>query len=1007
VYAVHVNYRFDVVGPFANQSMTGSGPYSLTIPLSTDYVGPMEYYFTAEDICGNWGLSGVTQVPITDNDPPTGLVDGSDILATTGDSFTFSANAVDNIGITNAHVVYWFGVAAPTNSTMVGTGPYTLGIVIPSSSLDTLHYYFAITDAAGNWLIGPQVDINIIDNDSPFNLVDSSDIIGTTGDIFNFIVNASDNIGLANAYVIYWFGTGPPVNATMVGSGPFTLGVTISSNSLDMLHYYFALVDVGGNWLSGSQVDINVLDNDSPTILTDETDAIATTGDPFTFLVDATDNIGVTNTSVVYWFGTGLPTNSSLTGPTPYTLGINIPLTSLDTLHYYFVFADEAGNWRIGPQVDVIVIDNDPPSNLVDSSDTLATTGDPFTFNVDMTDNIGIGNAHVIYWFGTGAQLNVTMTGTAPATLTIAIPWNSLDALHYYFAVSDSGGVWLVGPQVDVSVTDNDPPMNLIDDSDTTATTGDVFDFGVDASDNIGVIEAYVTYWFGTGAPTNVSMIGPAPFSTGVPAPSNSLDMLHYFFAVRDGAGNWLVGTQVDVIVVDNDAPTNLVDSSDVLGTTGDPFNFEVDASDNIGATEAYVLHWYGTGMPMNVTMSGTGPFTFTINIPSGSLDILHYYFAVRDAAGNWLIGAQIDINVQDNDDPTLVLDSSDTSATTGDGFTFLAFASDNIAISEVRFVYWFGTGSQQTIILAAVPYTDSMTIPQSFMDPLHYYIAIEDTSGNIFTGSQVDIAVEDNDPPFNMVDTSSPSDGNFTFIIDASDNIGVIEAEVLYWFGTGTPASQMLSGTGPFTATIALSSDQTLHYYFVIRDAAGNEAQTVVEDYEVSQVVDSEPPSISNDQSDTSGQEDEDFNFQIDASDNIGVAEVEVAFWFGTDESQKVFFELTGIGGTYSGSIVLMDSGTLHYYFVAEDSAGNSVEGTETTANITPAPEDGDGDEPAAEADMVAWMLVVILLVIVVLLMLMMLRMRRTGVEETYEEISEEDEEMEDESELDETNSS
>ncbi len=1000
VYAVYVNYRFDIVGPFANQSMTGSGPYSLTIPLATDYVGPMEYYFAAEDICGNWALTGVTQVPITDNDPPTGLVDGSDILATTGDAFTFSVNAVDNIGITNAHVVYWFGVAAPTNSTMLGTGPYTLLIVIPLNSLDPLHYYFAITDAAGNWLIGPQIDIDIVDNDPPFNLVDNSDVVGTTGDVFNFIVNGSDNIGLANAYVIYWFGGGPPVNATMTGSGPFTRGVTIPSSSLDMLHYYFTLVDTDGNWLLGSQVDINVLDNDAPTILDDASDTTATTGDPFTFLVDATDNIGVANASVVYWFGTGSPTNSTLTGPTPYNHGIMIPLNSLDTLHYYFVLSDAAGNWRIGPQVDVMVIDNDPPSNLVDSSDTLATTGDQFTFNVDMTDNIGIGNAHVTYWFGTGPQMNVTMTGTAPSTLTIVIPWNSLDTLHYYFTVSDSGGVWLVGPHVDVNVTDNDAPTDIVDSSDTVATTGDAFDFGVDASDNIGVVEAYIIYWFGAGAPTNASMIGPAPFSFNTVTPSNSLDMLHYYFAVRDGAGNWLVGTQVDLAVADNGAPTNLVDSSDILGTTGDPFNFEVDASDNIGVTEAFVLYWYGAGAPMNATMSGAGPFTSTINIPSDSLDMLHYYFAVRDAGGNWLVGLQIDINVQDNDNPTLVLDSSDTSATTGDEFTFLAFASDNIAVFEVRFVYWFGTGSQQTITSSTMPFTDSISVPQGSLDALHYYIVIEDTSGNIFNAAQVDITVQDNDPPFNIVDTSSPSEGNFTFSVDASDNIDVVEAEVFYWFGTGTPASQILPGAGPFTTTIALSSDQTLHYYFVMRDAASNEAQSITKDFEVSQVTDDEPPTISNDQSENGGQEDEEFNFQVDVSDNTGVAEVEVAFWFGTDESQKVFFELIGVGDTYSGSITLRDSGTLRYYFVAEDLAGNKVEGPEVTVSITPAPEDGDGEEPAAEADMVAWMLVVILLVIVVLLVLMMLRMRSTGTEESHEETSDLDEEDQDEEE-------
>ena len=164
---IHVNYTFGGVGPYTNLTMSGTGPYWLIIILPTDYVGFIEYYFTAVDSGGFWVNTTPTTAPLTDNDPPTIISDNSDSAATTGDTFNFIVDAIDNINMSEVHVVWWFGAGAPTNDTMSGTGPYTFSIPVPPDSLDSLHYYFTMNDTVDNWLVGTQVDINVIDNDAP------------------------------------------------------------------------------------------------------------------------------------------------------------------------------------------------------------------------------------------------------------------------------------------------------------------------------------------------------------------------------------------------------------------------------------------------------------------------------------------------------------------------------------------------------------------------------------------------------------------------------------------------------------------------------------------------------------------------------------------------------------------------------------------------------------------------------------------------------------------------
>ncbi|UCG69800.1 MAG: Ig-like domain repeat protein, partial [Thermoplasmata archaeon] len=544
-----------------------------------------------------------------------------------------------------------------------------------------------------------------------------------------------------------------------------------------------------------------------------------------------------------------------------------------------------------------------------------------------------------------------------------------LETLHYYFRITDSAGNWLVGPQADVDVTDNDSPTLNADNSDSLASLGDTFTFNVDITDNIGMNETLLVYWFGTDPPIEVVMSGIGPYNYQITIPSDLMFKLHYYFKASDIFDNWLMGPQVDVNVTDNYAPTNLLDTSDTTATTGDAYNFVVNATDNIGVSEVYVVYWFGTDSPTNATMTGIGPYTLSITIPSDSLDTLHYYFTIADEAGNWLVGSQVDVPVQDNDDPTFVSDDSDDDATTGDAFTFKADFADNIDIANAYVVYWFGGDLETTaIMIGADPYTKEIIIPAGSEDTLHYYLKAVDSVGNEYIGEQQDITVTDNDPPtliYENSDTTAITGGSFEFNATFEDNIGIAEVEVFYWFGEDSVTSAIMTGTDVYTHSITIPNDsiEPLHFYIVARDSHGNALQIGQRSVPI---TDNILGTLSNDQSDTSGKEDKEFNFQIDASDNVGISQVTVTYWFGEDDSKKKTMLLTATDGTYTGSIVPSESGTLHYYFQLVDEAGNTQDGPDETASIASAPKE------ETEENIFPWIIVVILIVIIILLFLL-----------------------------------
>ncbi len=937
---VTVEYWFGT-GSHSNDTMSGSGPYTLTITIPSGSTDALHYIFWATDDLANVTSTSQVDIAVKDNDPPTFGTDGSDTSGTTGEEFDFSIGITDNIGLIVVYVEFWWGTGSHSINMMSGSmGTYTLTIDLREDTYETFHYFFQTADTSGNWARTTTVDITIMDNDKPSIDSDDTPSSGTTGDPFTFSIDASDNVAMGNAYVLYWFGTGSQTNATMTEmSGTYTHQITVPLDSIDMLYYTIQIVDSAGLWTHlGMTEQVTIVDNDKPIFGADTTDMYGTTADSFDFVIEVSDNIGVTEVSVEYWFGDGLHTIDVMAGLGPYSKTITIPSGSIDTLHYIFHATDEEGNMESAHPMDIPIMDNDRPIFGIDSSVTQCTTGEYIDLEIEISDNLAVVGVFVEYWFGSGKIMNRSMTGTGPYFFTTQVPMKSTDPFNYVFHAVDNAGNWEQTTQSLIQIFDNDRPLFGHDLSDVSGTTGDQVTLAIEISDNIGLTGVYVEYWFGTGTHSNVSMTGTGPYYYNLTPADDSLNTLYYIFRSVDAAGNWARVDMEDVKITDNDHPVFGADSTPMTATTGEDLTFSVVVTDNIGVSSARVEYWFGLGYHLNREMTGSGTYSFSIPVPLNSNDTLYYLFHVSDPSGNEFSSMMKNVMVMDNDLPVVGDDLSSESCTTGDEFTFNVEVMDNIEVMEVNVDFWFNSGVHTTVMMTGSGvYSYTFQIPTSMTGDMFYMFMVADTSGNWVNTTMVDIAVVDNDDPILITDRTSASattGEDLDLMVSYSDNVGITSAVAEFWFGTGTHQTGDFDlGTGEFAIPIPSSSTSTLHYILHFMDAAGNTLVTSQRDVKV---LDNDLPVLTSDMSPVEATTGEEIMFSFEITDNVRIASAVVEYWTGSS-SKHFLSPLVLMNGSYileysvaSGSI-----SDINYILMVEDPSGNKLVTDKKTIDV------------------------------------------------------------------------
>ncbi len=516
---------------------------------------------------------------------PRFMVDDTPDFGTTGDIFEFNISILDNIELASTSVEYWFGSYQDYHNTSLnminGTlkaGTWSHIIRIPEFSLDPLWYIVHAEDSFGNTNRTGLRRVPIIDNDRP----EMQATIGepTTGDLLLLELEVFDNIDVAEAWAFYWFDDGimsginvsmDGIEILMNGNGSYAIGVLLPLDGLPEVNLVFSSVDGSGNWNHTDVQTIRVRDNDPPSIISDLSDDSASTGDAFKLSVSISDNIETFETWAMYWYGPDISSASNVSlrridgmkpeDPDTFTATIIIPLHSTASLSYQFGTVDGAGNTNVTMMRTIPVIDLRLPEIQEDLSDDVASTGDEFSFEIVVNDNIGIRGVSIEYWYvdepGTVTRIGLEpldASGLGNGTYTmnpILMPNDSLSSLTYIIIATDLAMNQNRSEDVVVQLTDNDPPV-VVDLSSGEALKGLDYPIILDAMDNIGLVGLTIEWWFGEGTHSNVSIL--ADHMGNIPVPRQTDEPLFYFITAVDGSDNWII-TPTRSVVPSNSPP--------------------------------------------------------------------------------------------------------------------------------------------------------------------------------------------------------------------------------------------------------------------------------------------------------------------------------------------------------------------------------------------------------------------------------------------------------------------
>jgi hypothetical protein len=512
-------------------------------------------------------VAGTDVEPMADTAGPAIGPDYTPSTATVGEPLQFNTTILDETGVQNASVEYWYMFGGHVSIDLNRTsGNATNGTwatsITPMGTLQPISYLFHARDTLNNTNSSSVTDIQLRDTTKP-EVEDFTDALsgrGTTGDAFSFWANVSDDVGVTSVKVHYQVGsptwldrnvTMEPMSVDSRGNGLYVLNLTVFTNSTEsFLYTLWARDSTNNRAVKRGQVD--VIDNDRPWLVEDKSDPAGFTGDELHFELEVSDNVAIDKVKVFWGYGAVAPKNQTMSelqvGPTgdgKYMRNVTLPPSYEGNLWYQFMVSDTSNRWNFSEAIDITVSDNDGP--VLDPDNSHPVGDDRFDFEVNVTDNIGVDIVWVVYAFAGEAPSNVTMTpevvdgggNGSYGNVGVAIPLDKQVILDYFIGARDVNGFVTVieGEYINV---DNIFPTFGNNGSIGEPVKGHSIDVWVEAADNFGIADVRIEYWFGTAAVKNDTMDDTGGnFTFTIHIPRDPAGDLQYSFHAADIKGNW------------------------------------------------------------------------------------------------------------------------------------------------------------------------------------------------------------------------------------------------------------------------------------------------------------------------------------------------------------------------------------------------------------------------------------------------------------------------------------
>ncbi len=289
------------------------------------------------------------------------------------------------------------------------------------------------------------------------------------------------------------------------------------------------------------------------------------------------------------------------------------------------------------------VTDADAPAFAAHNTPSVVGAGEVMQFTSNITDNIGVTEAWVIYRFGLTGQntrLDLEYQYGDIWKGTLLVPVTLTQKIYYTMSAKDAEANIVRSGEKEITVADITPPW-MVPSMGTNVTTGDFNWVNVTVTDNRQVKMVSVEFWFGPGGAhetLNMSMQG-ILWVTEVDVPRDAPSPLFLVFTAVDSSDNINVSSQLSVPVMDNDPPVLNLDSTTTKIHKGEEAEIRAIINDNIGIETAFVEVKY----PPETNYEAT-PLEFDgeywvgkVNVKSTGVRI-YYRFRVSDTSGNVLV---------------------------------------------------------------------------------------------------------------------------------------------------------------------------------------------------------------------------------------------------------------------------------------------------------------------------------------------------------------------------------
>jgi hypothetical protein len=834
--------EFFVDGGSIGIDTNGADGWSVSWDSTSVTDGAYSISATATDTASQTASDGIGVTVVRPDDPPSVSITSPADGATVNGTLNITADASDDNDVVQ---VKFFvdggsigtdtngadGWSIPWNSTWVTDGAH----MITATAIDTASQ--AASDSIG-------VTVNNAGDAPSVSITSPADGATVSGTAVNITVDASDDDGVVDGWSIAW-------NSTWVADGAHTISATATAT------------DAASQTASDSiGVTVNNVGDPPSVSITNPADGATVSGTAVNITVDASDDDGVVQ---VTFFVDGGNIGTDTNGADGWSIAWNSTSVT-DGAHTISATATDTASQTASDSIGVTVdnVDGPPSVSITNPSDGGIVSGTAVNITADASDDVGVDQ---VEFFVDGGSIGIDTNGADGWSAV----WDSTsvtDGAYTMSVTATDTASQTASDSIGITVNNvDDPPTVSITNPANGATVGGTFNITADASDDVGVDQVE---FFVDGGSIGIDTNGADGWSVAWDSTSVT-DGAHTISATATDTASQTASDSIGATIDNVDAPPSVSITSPADGATvNGTFNITVDASDDDGVVQ---VTFFVDGGNIGTDTNGADGWSIAWNstsVTDGGHTISATATDTASQTGSDSIGVTVD-NV--GSPPSVSITNPADGATVGGTFNITADASDDNGVIQVTF--FVDGGNIGTDTNGADGWSISWNSTW-VTDGAHTISATATDTTSQSASDSIGVTVDNaDDPP--SVSITNPGNGatvsgTFDITANAGDDNGVDQVE---FFVDGGSIGTDTNGADGWSVTWN-STSVTDGGHTISATATDTASQTASDSIGVTADNVDEPPSVSITNPADGATVNGTFNITANASDDVGVDQVE-----------------------------------------------------------------------------------------------------------------------------------